>query len=65
MTAELFRRVGKDFSKEDFIDQMRYLYREIESNQDIDESRRICKCLNNVYLTYYNDGIFWEVDEED
>jgi ABC-type branched-subunit amino acid transport system substrate-binding protein len=65
MTVELFKRVGKDFTKEDFIDQMRYLYREIQSNEYIDESSRVCKCLNNVYLTYYNDGIFWDVNEKD
>lgn len=65
MTVELFKRVGKDFTKEDFIDQMRYLYREIQNNTDIDESSRVCKCLNNVYLTYYNDGIFWDVNEKD
>jgi len=65
MTTELFKRVGKDFTKEDFIDQMRYLYREIENNQDVEESRRVCKCLNHVYLTYYSDGIFWDVNEKD
>ena len=64
MTTELFKRVGKDFSKEDFIDEMRYLYEEIENNQDIQESRRVCKCLNNVYLTYYKDGIFWDINEK-
>ena len=65
MTTELFKRVGKDFTKEDFIDEMRHLFREIKNNQDVDESRRVCKCLNNVYLTYYNDGIFWDVNEKD
>jgi hypothetical protein len=65
MTTELFKRVGKDFTKEDFIDEMRYLFREIENNQDVEESKRVCKCLNNVYLTYYNDGIFWDVNEKD
>ncbi len=64
MTIELFRRVGEDFTREDFIDEMRHLYREIESNQDVEESRRVCKCLNNVYLTYYNDGIFWDINEK-
>lgn len=65
MTTELFKRVGKDFTKEDFIDEMRYLFREIKNNQDVEESRRVCKCLNNVYLTYYNDGIFWDINEKD
>ncbi|WP_024954876.1 ABC transporter substrate-binding protein [Sulfurospirillum arcachonense] len=65
MTTELFKRVGPHFTKEDYIDQMRFLYREIKNNQDVDESRRVCKCLNNVYLTTYSDGIFWDVDEED
>ncbi len=64
MTTELFKRVGKDFSKEDFINEMKYLYEEIENNQDVQESRRVCKCLNNVYLTYYKDGIFWDVNEK-
>jgi len=63
MTAELFKRVGIDFTKEDFIDEMRYLYLEIENNQETEESKRVCKCLNNVYLTYYKDGIFWDVNE--
>jgi len=65
LTTELFKKVGKDFTKEDFIDQMRILYREIENNQDIEESKRVCKCLNNVYLTRYSDGIFWDINEED
>ena len=65
MTTELFKRVGKDFTKEDFIDEMRYLFRDIENNQDVEESKRVCKCLNHVYLTYYNDGIFWDVNEKD
>ena len=65
MTTELFKRVGKDFTKEDFIDEMRHLYREIKNNKDTEESKRVCKCLNNVYLTYYNDGIFWDVNEKD
>ena len=65
MTAELFKRVGKDFTKEDFIDEMRHIFRELKNNQDVEESKRVCKCLNNVYLTYYNDGIFWDVNEKD
>jgi len=65
MTAELFKRVGKKFTKEDFIDEMRHLFHEIENNQDVEESKRVCKCLNHVYLTYYNDGIFWDVNEKD
>ena len=65
MTTELFKRVGKDFTKEEFIDEMRYLFRDIENNQDVEESKRVCKCLNHVYLTYYNDGIFWDVNEKD
>jgi len=65
LTAELFKRVGKDFTKEDFIDQMKYLYEEIEKNPDEKESQRVCKCLNNVYLTKYSDGIFWDIYEED
>lgn len=64
MTTELFKRVGEDFTKEDFIDQMRILYREIEKNQNVAESKRVCKCLNNVYLTKYSDGIFWDIHEE-
>jgi ABC-type branched-subunit amino acid transport system substrate-binding protein len=63
MTVELFRRVGERFTKEDFIDEIGYLYREIEENLGVDESMRLCKCLNNVYLTYYSDGIFWDVHE--
>jgi len=65
LTTELFKRVGKDFTKEDFIDQMRILYREIKRNQNVDESKRVCKCLNNVYLTRFSDGIFWDIYEED
>ena len=65
MTAELFRRVGKNFTKEDFINQMSHLFQEIENNLDTKESKRVCKCLNSVYLTYYNDGIFWETNEKD
>ncbi len=65
LTAELFKRVGKDFTKEDFIDEIRYLYSEIEKSRNLDESKRVCKCLNNVYLTYYDDGIFWDIDEKD
>lgn len=64
LTTELFKRVGEDFTKEDFIDQMRILYKEIEKNQNVEESKRVCKCLNNVYLTKYSDGIFWDVYEE-
>lgn len=65
MTVELFRRVGEKFTKEDFIDEMRKLYIQIEQSQGLDESKRICKCLNNVYLTKYDDGIFWDVNEEE
>jgi hypothetical protein len=65
MLVELFERAGEKFTKEDFIDQMAIMYREIENSGALDESQRICKCLNNVYLTYYDDGIFWDVDEED
>jgi ABC-type branched-subunit amino acid transport system substrate-binding protein len=65
LTTELFTRVGKDFTKEDFIDQMQLLYEEIENNPDVEESKRVCKCLNNVYLTRYSDGIFWDIHEED
>lgn len=61
LTTELFKRVGEKFTKEDFIDQMRYLYSDIENHQDMDESKRVCKCLNNVYLTKYEDGIFWDI----
>ena len=65
MTTELFKRVGKDFTKDDFIDEMQRLYSDIQNNQDVEESNRICKCLNHVYLTYYEDGIFWDVNEKD
>jgi len=64
MTAELFRRAGEDFTKQDIIDEIKKLYFEIENNLDMDESKRICKCFNNVYLTYYEDGVFWEIDEK-
>lgn len=64
MTVELFRRVGRDFTKEDFIMAMDKLYMEIENSLHVDESSRVCKCLNNVYLTYYEDGIFWDINEE-
>jgi len=65
MTVEIFKRVGKEFTKEDFIDEMHYIYKTIERNHDVQESERICKCLNKVYLTYYDDGIFWDVNEKD
>lgn len=65
MTVELFRRVGKKFTKEDFIGEIAHLYEEIERGFGIDESMRLCQCLNNVYLTYYSDGIFWDVYEKD
>ncbi len=64
MTIELFKRLGKKFTKEDFLKEMEKMYLEMESSKDSKESK-ICKCLNNVYLTYYEDGIFWEIDEED
>lgn len=63
--VELFDRSGENFTKEDFIEQMKILYEEIENGTVLDESKRICKCLNNVYLTNYSDGIFWDVNEED
>jgi len=65
LTIELFKRVGKDFTKEDFIDEMRKLYREIKKSKNLDESKRVCKCLNNVYLTYYDDDILWDINEKD
>lgn len=65
LIVELFSRVGEDFTKEEFIDEIKNVYKEIEENQEIKESDRICKCLNNVYLTNYSDGIFWDIYEED
>lgn len=64
MTVELFRRVGKEFDKDDFIEEMENLYESIKSNQKVKESKRICKCLNNVYLTRYEDGKFWDIHGE-
>ena len=65
ITAELFRRVGKKFTKSDFIDQMRLIDEEIKKDKESEEGKKVCECLNNVYLTYYDDGIFWEIDEKD
>jgi len=64
MSVELFRRVGKKFTKEDFIDEMRHLYSDIKSNLSDNESERVCKCLNRVYLSTYKDEIFWDIDEK-
>jgi ABC-type branched-subunit amino acid transport system substrate-binding protein len=63
LTVELFKRVGKDFTKEDYIQQMKKLYKEMEKSK-IDESERICKCLNNVYLSEFVDGNFRTIYEE-
>jgi len=63
MSVELFKRVGEKFTKEDFIDEMRHLYSDIESNLPNNESERVCKCLNKVYLSTYKDEIFWDIDE--
>jgi len=63
MTVELFRRAGEKFTKQDILDEINQLYLEIENNLDTDENNRICHCLNNVYLTFYKDDIFWEIDE--
>ena len=65
MTTELFKRVGAKFTKEDFIDEMEKLYIQMRKSKKLDESKRICKCLNNVYLTRYDDDIFWDIDEKE
>lgn len=57
LTAELFQRVGRDFTKEDYMQQMRLLYKEMETTTR-KEDDRICKCLNNVYLSIYEDKRF-------
>lgn len=64
MTVELFKRAGKNFTKEDFIDEMENLYLHMQATNMIDSTKRACKCLNNVYLTSCEDGIFWDVDEK-
>lgn len=65
LTTELFKEVGKNFTKDDFINEMEDLYQKIQNNPNIKESQRVCKCLNNVYLTKFSDGIFWDIHEED
>jgi len=64
LTTELFQEVGKDFTKDDFINKMEDLYQKIQNNPNVKESQRVCKCLNHVYLTKYSDGIFWDIHEE-
>lgn len=57
LSVELFQRVGRDFTKEDFITQMRILYKQMK-NSNISEDNRICKCFNKVYLSVYENGEF-------
>jgi ABC-type branched-subunit amino acid transport system substrate-binding protein len=64
MTAELFQRVGRNFTKEDYIGQMRVLFQEMQ-NSNLAEEGRICKCLNKVYLTEYDDKKFRTIYEKD
>lgn len=64
MTVELFKRVGKDFTKEDYIKQMKLLYEEMERTKKKNEYDKICGCLNNVYLSEFKEGTFRTVYEK-
>jgi branched-chain amino acid transport system substrate-binding protein len=57
VTVKLFERAGRDFTKEDFIEQMRLLYKQMK-HTNLDEDKRICKCFNKVYLSKYQNGKF-------
>lgn len=63
MTVELFKRVGENFTKEDYIHEMKKLYEQMQDT-NLDESEKICKCLNKAYLSEFSEGKFRMVHEE-
>lgn len=58
MTAEVFRAVGKNFRKSDFIREMEKLSTDIQNNTCSNSVSIKCPCLRLVLISRYIDGKF-------
>ncbi len=68
MTVELFKDVGADFTKADFIKEMEKLSNDIKNNYKSSKPSNRCTCLHRVHLSKYENGrfdlIIEDIDEE-
>ncbi len=64
MTAQLFRDVGKNFTKSEFIRQMEKLSLQINEKKRSRSKSQECPCLHRVHLMLYKDSRFMPILEE-
>ncbi|MDX1808533.1 MAG: ABC transporter substrate-binding protein [Sulfurospirillaceae bacterium] len=64
MTAEVFKAVGKNFRKSDFIREMEKLSKDIKNNTCSSTVSVKCPCLRLVLISQYIDGKFKLIHEK-
>lgn len=64
MVVQLFRDVGKNFTKGDFIVAMENLSSKIENSMRDKKPSSECVCLNRIHLMKYTNKMFVPIEEE-
>ncbi len=64
MTVQLFRDVGKNFTKSEFIRQMEKLSLQINEKKRSGSKSQECPCLHRVHLMQYKDSRFMPILEK-
>jgi len=63
MVVQLFKNVGKNFTKGDFIIAMENLSSKIENSMRDKKPSSECVCLNRIYLMKYTNKMFESIEE--
>jgi ABC-type branched-subunit amino acid transport system substrate-binding protein len=63
MTVQLFKDVGENFTKSEFIRQMQKLSKLIEQSKKTGKPTKKCPCLHKVHLMSYKKGRFEPISE--
>ncbi|AFL67460.1 ABC transporter substrate-binding protein [Sulfurospirillum barnesii] len=61
MISEVFKSIGRSFSKEDFIDALGAFSKSLDENSLPKNRDERCKCLHNVHLSEYVEEDFYSV----
>lgn len=61
MVSEVFKSIGKSFTKEDFIDALGTFSKTLDENVLSKNRDERCKCLHNVHLSEFVDADFYSV----
>lgn len=64
MITEVFKTIGRDFTKEDFIKELGNFSKNLDETGMSKNRDETCKCLHRVHLSEYVEGDFYSVWEE-